>query len=409
MTHPQSQPKRTPSPEEKEPIVHAGPLSGIRVLDLTRVIMGPLGTQILADQGADVILVEAQGGDTCRVMGPGPHQELSGIALNLLRNKRSINADLKTADGLALVHRLVRTCDVVVATMRPQVLERLHVDYRTLSQIRPDIVYCQAQGFPLDSARANEPAYDDIIQAASGVSDMFERVWGQPALMPTIFADKVCGLIIAQAVSAALYRRQVTGLGQHVEVAMQETMSAFMLAEHGAGAISEPPVNYEGMPAAGYPRIMSTERRPHETKDGLIHLFPYLPKHYRALFSEAGIAVAGDERYADQRAALRNSDSLYRDIRKIAPLRNTADWLEYCRREGIPATEVATLQDLVDELPMADHPAAGRYRFIPKMARFSGADHSQPPRPAPLIGQDTDHVVRELELLERDPGAGAAS
>jgi crotonobetainyl-CoA:carnitine CoA-transferase CaiB-like acyl-CoA transferase len=391
-----------PFPPGDPPDGRRGPLQGIRILDLTRVMMGPLATQILADQGADVVMIEALEGDTCRVMGPGPHPQLSGIALNLLRNKRSAQVDLKTADGLDLVHRLAATCDAVVTTMRPEVLCRLKLGYATISAIKPDIVYCQAQGFPLDGPRANDPAYDDIIQAATGVVDTMDRVWGHPTLMPTILADKVCGLVISQAVTAALLHKHRTGQGQHVEVAMRQSMIAFMLAEHGSGAISEPPVRFPDTPAAGYPRVLSVERRPQATKDGLVHLFPYLPRHYAAIFAEAGRADADrDPRYADQRATLRNSDSLYRDIRSIAGLRTTEEWLEYCRAVGIPATRVATLQDLVDELPLATHPTVGRYRVIPTMARFAQAADAVR-RPAPLIGQDTDDVVAELDALTAD-------
>lgn len=373
-----------------------GPLEGIRVLDLTRVVMGPLATQVLADQGADVILVEAPGGDTNRVMGPGPHPELSGIALNLLRNKRSIDVDLKSDEGREIIRALVPQCDVVVATMRPQVLTRLGLDYDSLKQLRPDLVYCQAQGFPLASDRAGEPAYDDIIQAASGVADMVQRVTGEPSLLPTIFADKVCGLVMAQAIVAALFHRERTGEGQHVEVPMQQATAAFMLAEHGSGAISEPPVNIEGRPASGYPRVLSPERRPHPTKDGLVHLFPYLPRHYARLFAAAGVEGAeSDPRYVDQRATLIHSDSLYRDVRKVAPQRTTEEWLEFCRTEGIPATHVASLQDLVDELDLAEHPAAGTYRVIPQLANFSRTPGSVR-RPAPLIGEHTDEVLVEL-------------
>jgi crotonobetainyl-CoA:carnitine CoA-transferase CaiB-like acyl-CoA transferase len=388
--------------------VGAGPLSGIRVLDLTRVVMGPLATQILADQGADVIMVEAIGGDTNRVMGPGPHPELSGVALNLLRNKRSIDIDLKSEAGREVVRRLVKTSDVVVATMRPHVLTRLGLDYAAISAIRPDVVYCQAQGFPLGSDRENDPAYDDIIQAASGVSDMMEQVWGKPALLPTIFADKVCGLIMAQAVCAALVHRERTGEGQHVEVAMQQSMSAFMLAEHGAGAIPEPPLNAPGRPAAGYPRVLSPERRPHPTKDGQVHLFPYLPKHYAAIFAEAGVPDADqDPRYADQRATLVNSDSLYADIRRIAPRHTTREWLDYCREAGIPATEVARLQDLVDALPLTDHPTTGKYRVIPQMSNFFRTPGGLR-RPAPLIGEHTDEVLAELDQARATGGSDAS-
>lgn len=378
----------------------AGPLAGVRVLDLTRVFMGPLATQVLADQGADVIMIEAAGGDTNRVMGPGPHEQLSGVALNLLRNKRSVEVNLKSDEGLDLVHRLAATCDVVVSTMRPDALSRLKIDYATLSKIKPDIIYCQAQGFRLDGPRANEPAYDDIIQAASGMSDIMERVWGTTALMPTILADKVCGLVIAQAVAAALFHHCRTGEGQHIEVAMDEATSAFMLAEHGAGAIPEPPVAFENTPAAGYPRVLSAERRTHRTKDGQIHLFPYLPKHYAAIFTEAGIPNADqDPRYATERDSLRNSDELYREVRKIALLRTTDEWLQSCRAQSIPATRVNTLQDLVDGLPLATHPTAGQYHVIPPMARFSGTPASVR-RPAPLIGEHTDEIKDELSASD---------
>lgn len=372
------------------------PLDGIRVLDLTRVVMGPLATQVLADQGADVVMVEAASGDTNRVMGPGPHPELSGISLNLLRSKRSVVIDLKSADDRVVLEQLVRTCDVVVSTMRPHVLTRLGLDYASVRALREDVVYCQAQGFPVGSSRADEPAYDDIIQAATGVSDLVERVTGAPGLMPTIFADKVCGLVMAQAITAALLQRERTGLGRHVEVPMNQAMSAFMLVEHGAGAISEPPVSAPGRVATGYPRLLSPDRRPHPTSDGWIHILPYRPEHYAALFGEAGRdGAADDPRYADLRATIANSDSLYRDVRSITPSRTTAAWLDYCRRAGIPATAVASLQDLVDELPLVEHPHAGAYRSIPPMALFHGTT-APIPSPAPLIGEHTAAVLEEL-------------
>lgn len=360
--------------------------------------MGPLATQILADQGADVILVEAPGGDTNRVMGPGPHPELSGISLNLLRNKRSVAIDMKSVEGRRALEALVRECDVVVSTMRPHALERLGLDYASVRALREDVVYCQAQGFALSSPRADEPAYDDIIQAATGVSDVIERVTGEPGLMPTIFADKVCGLVMAQAITAALLERARTGTGRHIEVPMDQAMSAFMLVEHGAGAISEPPVSAPGRPATGYPRVLSPDRRPHPTSDGWVHLLPYRPEHYAALFTEAGVpGAAEDPRYADLRSTIANSDSLYRDVRSITPTRSTAEWLAYCRRAGIPATAVASLQDLVDRLPLAEHPHAGTYRVVPPVALFHGSPAGEP-TPAPLIGEHTDDVLRSLDL-----------
>jgi crotonobetainyl-CoA:carnitine CoA-transferase CaiB-like acyl-CoA transferase len=383
-------------PKWSEP---AGPLTGIRILDMTQVIMGPFATQVLADQGADVILIESGREEINRVMGAGRHPEFTGTTLNLLRNKRSARIDLKSEEGQRQIQLLARTCDVVITSMRPQALEKLRVDYKTLQALNPSLVYCQAQGFPLSSPRANEPAYDDIIQAATGVCDIMERVWGEPALVPTIFADKVCGVIIAQAVSAALFHRALTGEGQHIEIPMLQAMSAFMLVEHGDGAILQPPESRDGLSPSGYKRILSKERRPHITKDGQIHIFPYLPKHYALLFAEADMSnTDNDPRYADRRATLVNSDSLYRDVHKIAPMRTTDEWLEYCREAGIPATRVATLQDIVDDLPTDEHPSVGEYHVLPVLANFSRTPASVR-RPAPSLGEQTDELLSEAAQL----------
>ena len=391
--------------EEADSERTCGPLDGIRVLDLSRVIMGPLATQILADQGADVIMLEAKDGDTNRVMGAGPHPELSGVALNLLRNKRSVVVDFKTDEGMDLVHRLVATCDVVVATMRPQVLTRLGLDYQSLERHRPGLIYCQGQGFPLASPRAEEPAYDDIIQAASGVCDVMTRVFDVPALLPTIFADKACALIIAQVVTAALFHRERTGQGQHVEVPMVQAIKAFMLVEHGSGAIAvngDASTPYGG---TGYVRVLSKERRAHPTADGVIHMQPYSPKHYAALFAAVGMDTASaDHRYKDIRSTIQYSDELYREVRAACAQRTTQEWLDFCEEAQIPATRVETLENMVDELPVATHPVIGDFHLISQMANFSATPGGLR-RMAPMIGQDNDEVVEELRQLERTASA----
>lgn len=370
-----------------------GPLAGVRILDLTAVIMGPYATQILADLGADVITVESAGGDTNRIMSTGPVPELSGIALNLLRNKRNVDLDLKSDDGHAALLRILSTCDAFVTNLRPRSLKSLALTYDDVVAVRPDIVYCQAQGFASDSAYADAPAYDDIIQAATGVADAFRRVHGEPMLAPTIMADKVCGLTIAYAVTAALLNRARTGTGQHVEVPMVDVMKSFMLVEHGANAIAG------GSTApAGYQRILTPNRRPQQTSDGWIHILPYTSAHYSALFAAGGRAeLLGDARYASLRECIVNADFLYQAVQSITRQRTTADWLELCLQHQIPATEVADLDDMVSELPIEQHPFAGPYRAIPSPVRF---DHEQPPlrRYAPTIGQHTAEVLTEVGL-----------
>jgi len=370
-----------------------GPLAGVRVVDLSRVVMGPFATQLLADQGADVVMIEAAGGDTNRVMGPGPAPQFSGLALNMLRNKRSVSLDLKDAEQAEVVRSLIAEADVVVATMLPGALRRLGLDYESVRALNPEIVYCQAQGWPLGSQNEDAPAYDDIIQAAVGVGDMVSRVSGEPALLPTILADKVCGLAIAQAVTAALFHRARTGQGQHVEVPMVQAMTAFMLAEHGSGAIPEPPTPQGDLPATGYPRVMTPERRPQQTADGWIQILPYSPKHFFKIFIDAGEThLLEDPRFADLASAIKHAAELYPLMRDIVKRRTTQEWLDYCRESGIPAVRMATLQDMVDGLPLAEHPVAGTYRVLPPTANFA-LTPAGVRRQAPGIGEHTDEAL----------------
>jgi crotonobetainyl-CoA:carnitine CoA-transferase CaiB-like acyl-CoA transferase len=383
---PASQPPAEASRQEH------GPLAGIRVLDLSSVVMGPLSTQILGDLGADVITNERSTGDTNRVMGSGPHEQLSGVALNLHRNKRNVSIDIKHPQGHALLMRIIATCDVVVTNLRPGVLARARLSYEDVRAVRPDVIFCQAHGFASDSPRADEPAYDDIVQAASGVSDAARRAGGTPALMPTIFADKVCALTIVYAVTAALVRKERTGEGEHIEIPMVDTMRAFMLVEHGSGGIAAP-----GEGRAGYPRILTPHRRPQQTADGWISVLPYSKAHYDDLFGKYLPHLVGDPRYADGRLRIANSDFLYEQVRSILIQRTTDEWLEFCRVNKIPASPDVSLDELVDELPDAVHPLIGTYKSIPFPVRFENAGTFLH-RPAPLIGQDTAEILAELGI-----------
>ncbi len=372
-----------------------GPLHGIRVLDLSSVIMGPFSTQIMGDYGAEVFSIEDPTGDTNRSMGPGSHPGLSGVSMNLLRNKQSIGLDLKQPDGRDAFLRLAATCDVVVTNLRPGPLSRLGLTYDDVTAVRPDVVFCQAFGYPSDGPKANDPAYDDIIQSASGIGDLFERQGHQPSLLPTLVADKVAGLTIAAAVLAALLHRATTGEGQHIEVPMIDVMTSFVLVEHGAGGIPEPPVD-----RAGYRRILTPERRPQKTADGWINVLPYTDDHYHALFRAGDREdLLDDPRIATRASRIENSDSLYRDVATILSERSTDDWLEFCNEHGIPSTKAASLQDLVDDLPVEEHPVAGSYRVIPPPVRFSATPASVR-RPAPTVGQDGRSVLSALGFAD---------
>jgi crotonobetainyl-CoA:carnitine CoA-transferase CaiB-like acyl-CoA transferase len=379
-------------------------LDGIRVIDLTSVVMGPVATQILADQGADVIAIEDRRGDTNRSMGAGAHPELSGVAMNLLRNKRSVGLDIKSAAGYEALGRLVATADVVVTNLRPGSRARAGLTYDRLCGFRPDLIFCAAAGYPVDHELADAPAYDDVIQAATGVVDLNARIGLPPVLIPTLIADKSAGLVMANTVLAALVRRERTGEGSDITVAMTEVMRAYLLVEHGAGAMLEPRRG-----PTGYARILNPDRRPHPTADGMISVLPYDQHHYETLFRLGGRDdLLTDPRVATRRSRIENGPSLYQEVAAILRERTTAEWLELLRPAGIPVAEVATLDDLVDDLPVVEHPHAGGYRVTPPLTG-SVAASDLVRRHAPLHGEHNREVLAEvgysdaeLDVLQAD-------
>ncbi|MCB9395589.1 MAG: CoA transferase [Acidimicrobiaceae bacterium] len=353
--------------------------------------MGPLATQALGDLGADVVSIEAAAGDTNRIMGPGPTAGMSGTSLNLLRNKRNVCLDLKRPEARAAVRRLLATCDVFVTNLRPGPLDRLGLGYDAVRAVRPDIVMCRAHGWSSDGDEGDKPAYDDVIQAVSGIAHAFQLRDGVPAMAPTLVADKVAGMAITQAVLAALVHRARTGAGQFVEVAMVDALQAFTLVEHGCAAIPEPPLG-----SAGYPRITTPDRRPFATTDGWIAVLPYSTDNYRELFREGGRdELLDDARITSARRRMAHAGELYAIVAEIVATRSTAFWVEFCERHDIPAGAVRTLDELVADLPVVEHPTAGAYRHIPPAWRFS-ATPTRVRRPAPMLGEHTREVLAEL-------------
>lgn len=368
-----------------------GPLADVRVLDLTSVVMGPLATQILGDLGADVVTVEDIGGDTNRYMGPGPHPQLSGIALNLMRNKRNISLDLKHPDGREACLRLAEHADIVITNLRPGPLSRLRLTYDDFAARKPDIIMCQAQGWPTDSPDGDRPAYDDVVQSASGMAHIYEQQTGEPRIVPSIVADKVSGLTIVYTVLAALHHRDRTGEGQRVEVPMVPVMQSFLLVEHGADAIPEPPLGH-----AGYARVLTADRRPQQTADGWIHMLPYSRENYVDLFRAGGRDdLADDPRLESRATRAANVTMLYTAVLDVVRTRTTAEWLSFCEEHDIPCSPVVDLDDVVAGFPVEEHPVAGPYHVIPPPARFDRTPASVR-RHASLIGQDGDEVLTEV-------------
>jgi len=373
-----------------------GPLDGVRVLDLTTVVMGPYATQILGDLGADVIKVETAEGDSSRGMGGGPHPELSGTALNLHRNKRSISLDLKGDGGKAVFLDLLDTSDVLVTNLRPEPIGRLGLAYGDVAPARPRLIYCQAHGFRSDTGATHRPAYDDIIQALTGFPRLNTTALGITFFVPSTIGDKIAALTIVYSVLAALFHRERTGEGQRVEVPMFDAVLAFNLVEHlSRAAVAGEPV--------GYSRVLTSHRGPHKTRDGYVAMMPYTNRHWRALFRAVGKEALLDEpSFADHATRVRNAHEVYGALAAIALERTTAEWLELCETIGVPASPVPSIEEIVGdpELHMgvitdAVHPEVGPYRQIEPAARFSRSPQSVR-RPAPLLAENTQELLREL-------------
>jgi len=284
----------------------SGPLAGVKVLELTSVVLGPWACQILGDMGAEVVKVEPPGGDSNRQLGPARHPGMAALYLTCNRNKRSVVLDLKQEAGRRAVLKLAALADVLVHNYRPAALARLGIDYPAVRAVNPRIVYCGTYGYGREGPYRDRSAYDDSIQSASGIAMLAEMLGEEPRYLPTIVADKTTAMAVVQAVLAALYHRERSGLGQEVEVPMYETLVAYVMAEHLFGHAFDPP---EG--PIGYTRLLSPNRRPFKTRDGYLAVLPYLNEHWKVFCDVAGRGdLAADPRFATLASRLQNIDAV---------------------------------------------------------------------------------------------------
>lgn len=385
-----------------------GPLAGVRILDLTSVVLGPLATQILGDYGADVIKVESLDGDLMRANGVSRNPGMSSTFLALNRNKRSLAIDLKAPAGVAVLKRLLRDSDALVHNMRVKAIERLGLGYSAVAAIKPNIVYCVATGYGQDGPDGDKPAFDDIIQAACGLVGLNSRDHDTPEYVPSLIADKTTGMAVVNAVLAALFCRERTGQGQYVEVPMLETMVAFTLAEHLGGQSFEPALG-----PAGYQRLLSGGRKPAPTKDGFIALLPYTADHWRAFFTAAGRDDLADK-YGNCDRQARNAlvAHMYHDMMAATPARSSAQWLALCAELDIPATLVYGIDDLtahphlhaVGLFEVGEHPSEGQLRQVRPPILFADTPASIR-RGAPLLGQHSEEVLIEAGFVTEEVAA----
>jgi len=377
-----------------------GPLDGIRVLEVASIVLGPLATQYLGDMGADVIKIEPPGGDLTRSLGPQRHRGMSAVFLNCNRNKRSVVLDLHRPEDQAVLHRMVADCDVLVHSIRTDAAQRMGLGWETIAPLNPRLVYCHLKGFSDHGEYAGRPAYDDVIQAMSGIAALQRIHAGAPRYLPTIFADKVAALHAAYAVMLGLFQRSRSGRGQEISVPMFEAITAFNAVEHLWGASFDPPIA-----STGYEAIVKSTRKPFSTRDGHLAFLPYTDTHWQRFFEAIGQpGLMADERFCTYPARQKHFKAVWGFVEETLATRTNAEWLAMFDQD-MPIAPVATLDDLLIDPHLdgtgfwqfRDHPSEGRLRF----AKCAIEMDDSPPalrRLPPLLGQHTEEVLAEFGI-----------
>lgn len=387
------------------PSANAGlPLAGIRIIDLTSIVLGPLATLTLAGMGAEIIKVEAPEGDNVRVAGSAIHDDMGHVFLHGNRGKQSVVLNLKRAEAREALLRLVQDADVFLCNVRPAAMRRLGLGPEALAAANPRLVQITACGFGSRGPHADKPAYDDLIQGAVGIPGLVQRYsGGEPGFVPLSLVDRVTGLHVVYAVTGALFARERTGRGQQVEVPMFESLAHFVLADHMAGASFEPPIG-----PAGYDRLLSSHRRPYRTADGYLCVLVYNDKHWRAFFKAIGRSeLMADPRFCTQRNRSLNIHEVYGFVASVLPTRSTAEWQALLDTIDIPNQVPQTMDELLADpqlrasgmLTETVHPTEG-----PMLALGSPTLWNDQPAPAlsptPGLGEHTRNVLRRLGYAE---------
>jgi len=376
-----------------------GPLAGVKILDLTSIVLGPLATLTLAGLGAEVVKIEAPGGDNVRNAGTMKHEGMGHVFIHNNRGKQSLVLDLKHPEAREAVLRLVADFDVFLSNVRPAAMKRLGLDYEALSKVNPRLIYVSACGYGSRGPYADKPAYDDLIQGAVGVPWLMQQFGApEPCYTPMSLADRVTGLHVVYAVNAALYARERTGQGQHVEVAMFESVAHFILADHLAGQTFIPAIG-----DAGYDRLISPDRRPYKTADGYLCVLIYNDKHWKNFFEAIGCArqFQEDRRFNTQPNRSRNIREVYAWVGTVMKTRTTAEWQTLLDKADIPNQTINSIDDLLSDPQLhatgliveENHPTEGTIRTLGSPTSWSGG-MPETLMPAPLLGEHSGDVLR---------------
>ena len=386
--------------------MNSGPLAGVRVLDLTINVLGPVATMILGDMGADVIKIETPEGDPNRQNGPARHPNMAAMHLNMNRNKRSVTLNLKRPEAREALLRMVESADVFIHSMRPAAAQRLGIDYEEIARRNPRIVYGYGCGYMPGGPRENDPAFDDVVQGEAGIADLMLRSVGQARYLPTVLVDKFCGYMLASAVSMALYARERSGVGQLVRVPMLETIVAFNLQEHLWGGVFDPPMGS----GVGYVRLLSEHRRPYETRDGHICVLAVNDEQWRRLLPAIGRPeLVTDPRFSTVDGRIKNIDQVYGVVSDQMKTQTTAEWHRLLNAIDVPNGAMARFEDMLNDAYLNEtgffhryeHPSEGPMLTPCVPTQFSatpGGIHRHPPR----LGEHNAEVFAALGYSEQE-------
>jgi crotonobetainyl-CoA:carnitine CoA-transferase CaiB-like acyl-CoA transferase len=396
-----------------DPQPQQAPLQGIRIVDLTQVVVGPLATQVLADFGAEVIKIEQPSGDLSRwIGGRSPVPGMSGKYLHLNRNKKSIALDLKKPEALEALMALIATADAVVHNMRPRAAERLGLSPQALQKIRPDLIHCSVVGFDQEGRYRDKPAYDSIIQGACGLASINTDGQGTPRFAPMVIADRTVGLMLANCLLLAVIQRLRHGGPQVVQLPMFEFMTGFVLAEHMFLSTFDPPL---GKP--GDTRLLDPDSRPIKTLDGYICVTANTDDQVFAMFDAIGRPeLRHDPRFSDRKERFEHIGEMFRIRNAEIARRTTAEWVEILEAADIPVMPLHTLESVLEDPHLAEtglyqeveHPAVGKIVNLRNPVRFESYTPALR-RPAPAIGQDGRDILRTIGYTDERIAQLAAS
>lgn len=383
----------------------SGPLKGVRVIDMTTVLMGPYASQMLGDMGADVIKVETPHGDLVRDLGPMQHEHMGALYLHINRSKRAIVLDVKQAQGREALLRLVAGADVLLYNIRPQAMNRLGLSYEAMVEVNPRILYVGAFGFGQNGPYAAKPAFDDLIQGAIGLPSLIKQAGSDvPRYVPSNIVDRTVGVFAVSSLCAALYHREKTGRGQRIDIPMFETMISHLLGDHICGATFDPPLG-----PLGYARLLAPERRPYKTSDGFVCAVVYNDKQWAAFYKAIDRygEIENDPRFVNLDSRNRHIDQLQQMLAEIFTKRTTDEWLLLLEKADIPCMPLHTLESIFEDphlqtvglFQWEDHPTEGRILRVGVPTTWSDSQ-PEPGRSAALLGEHSIEVLREVGYSE---------